>query len=135
MPQEPERRCGELLRLLLQRLNQSTAAPLTRSAAAAYAGSFLARAAFLPQPLLAEAIQVSTRSLLRQKTSKHLFPLLCQHVSYYMLTSIRNHLYFQAMAIHSCSIVQQWHDGSKLGVLELLGLKPHSSQYTITFRQ
>lgn len=55
--QDPEKWCGELLRSLLERLAESTAAPLTRSAAAAYVGSFLARAAFVPESHLLEAMQ------------------------------------------------------------------------------
>jgi RNA polymerase I specific transcription initiation factor RRN3 len=47
-----------MLQLLLARLGDARAAPLTRSAAAAYAGSFLARAAFVPPPLVLSAVQV-----------------------------------------------------------------------------
>jgi RNA polymerase I specific transcription initiation factor RRN3 len=56
--QEPERCSHEMLQLLLARLADVRAAPLTRSAAAAYAGSFLARAAFVPPPLVVSAVQV-----------------------------------------------------------------------------
>lgn len=50
-----------MLALLLARLGDARAAPLTRSAAAAYAGSFLARAAFVPPPLVVSAVHVSSR--------------------------------------------------------------------------
>lgn len=56
--QEPEQCSREMLQLLLARLGDVRAAPLTRSAAAAYAGSFLARAAFVPPPLVVSAVQV-----------------------------------------------------------------------------
>lgn len=47
-----------MLALLLSRLGDARSAPLTRSAAAAYAGSFLARAAFVPPSLVVSAVQV-----------------------------------------------------------------------------
>lgn len=56
--QEPERCSQQMLALLLARLGDARAAPLTRSAAAAYTGSFLARAAFVPPPLVVTAVQV-----------------------------------------------------------------------------
>ena len=56
--QEPEQCSREMLQLLLARLGDARAPPLTRSAAAAYAGSFLARAAFVPPPLVVSAVQV-----------------------------------------------------------------------------
>jgi RNA polymerase I-specific transcription initiation factor RRN3 len=53
----PEQCCGSLVGLLLARITDRLQPPITRSAAAAYAGSFLARAGFIPEPLVVEALQ------------------------------------------------------------------------------
>lgn len=53
----PEQCCGSLVGFLLTRISDRLQAPITRSAAAAYAGSFLARAGFIPEPLVVEALQ------------------------------------------------------------------------------
>lgn len=47
-----------MLQLLLARLGEALSAPMTRAAAAAYTGSFLARAAFVPPALVVSAVQV-----------------------------------------------------------------------------
>jgi RNA polymerase I-specific transcription initiation factor RRN3 len=53
----PEQCCSSLVGLLLARITDRLQPPITRSAAAAYAGSFLARAGFIPEPLVVEALQ------------------------------------------------------------------------------
>ena len=53
----PEQCCGSFVGFLLSRITDRLQPPITRSAAAAYAGSFLARAAFIPEPLVVEALQ------------------------------------------------------------------------------
>lgn len=53
----PEQCCASLVGLLLARITDRLQPPITRSAAAAYAGSFLARAGFIPEPLVVEALQ------------------------------------------------------------------------------
>ena len=47
-----------MLQLMLQRLADVRVAQLSRAAAAAYVGSFLARAAFVPPPLVVSTVQV-----------------------------------------------------------------------------
>lgn len=56
--QEPEACSRSLLALLLARVTNPAAAPITRSAAAAYLASFLARASFVPDAVLVDALQV-----------------------------------------------------------------------------
>ena len=56
--QGPQQCSASFLQLLLQRLTDPNVAPITRSAAAAYLASFLARASFIPEPLLLETLQV-----------------------------------------------------------------------------
>jgi len=53
----PEHCCSSFVGLLLTRITDRLQPPITRSAAAAYAGSFLARAGFIPEPLVVEALQ------------------------------------------------------------------------------
>ncbi len=53
-----------MLQVLLARLGDARSAPLTRAAAAAYVGSFLARAAFVPPALVVSAVQVPCYSIL-----------------------------------------------------------------------
>ena len=48
---------SSFLQLLLHRLTKPNVAPITRSAAAAYLASFLARASFVPEPLLLQTLQ------------------------------------------------------------------------------
>ena len=55
--QGPQQCSASLLQLLLQRLTNPNVAPITRSAAAAYLASFLARASFIPEPLLLQTLQ------------------------------------------------------------------------------
>ena len=56
--QGPQQCSASFLELLLQRLTNPNVAPITRSAAAAYLASFLARANFIPEPLLLDSLQV-----------------------------------------------------------------------------
>lgn len=56
--QDPEACSRSLLALLLARVTSPTVAPITRSAAAAYLASFLARASFVPDAVLVDALQV-----------------------------------------------------------------------------
>ena len=56
--QGPQQCSASFLQLLLQRLTNPNVAPITRSAAAAYLASFLARASFIPEPLLLQTLQV-----------------------------------------------------------------------------
>ncbi|KAL4436668.1 hypothetical protein ABPG75_003807 [Micractinium tetrahymenae] len=55
--QSPEHCCRAFLHLLISRLTDRQQPPITRSACAAYAASFLARAAFCPEPLVVESLQ------------------------------------------------------------------------------
>ena len=55
--QGPQQCSASFLQLLLQRLTNPNVAPITRSAAAAYLASFLARASFIPEPLLLQTLQ------------------------------------------------------------------------------
>lgn len=55
--QSPEHCCRALLHLLLSRLTDKRQPPVARSACAAYAASFLARAAFCPEALVVESLQ------------------------------------------------------------------------------
>jgi len=52
----PEQCCSSLVGFLLARITDRLQPPITRSAAAAYAGSFLARAGFIPEPLVVETL-------------------------------------------------------------------------------
>ena len=63
--QGPQECSASFLQLLLQRLTNPNVAPITRSAAAAYLASFLARASFIPEPLLLEMLQVRLCRALR----------------------------------------------------------------------
>ena len=60
--QGPQQCSASFLELLLQRLANPNVAPITRSAAAAYLASFLARANFIPEPLLLNSLQVCASS-------------------------------------------------------------------------
>lgn len=53
----PESCCREFLNLLLSRLMDKMQPSITRSACAAYIASFLARAAYIPEPLVIESLQ------------------------------------------------------------------------------
>lgn len=65
--QGPQQCSASLLALLLRRLTDPNVAPITRSAAAAYLASFLARAAFVPEALLLQTLQVcSPPSIVRE---------------------------------------------------------------------
>ncbi|PRW34096.1 RNA polymerase I-specific transcription initiation factor RRN3-like [Chlorella sorokiniana] len=55
--QQPEQRCRTFLHLLLARLTDRQQPPIARAACAAYAASFLARAAFCPEALVVESLQ------------------------------------------------------------------------------
>jgi hypothetical protein len=56
--QDPKHCSVSLVQLLLGQLTSPNVAPITRSAAAAYMASFLARAALVPENVLIEALQV-----------------------------------------------------------------------------
>ena len=56
--QDPKHCSLSLVQLLLGQLTSPNVAPITRSAAAAYMASFLARAALVPENVLIEALQV-----------------------------------------------------------------------------
>ena len=56
--QDPERAGKAFVDLLLARVTSASCSVATRTAAAAYLASFLARAGFLPAPLLIYALQV-----------------------------------------------------------------------------
>lgn len=64
--QGPQQCSASFLQLLLQRLTNPNVAPITRSAAAAYLASFLARASFIPEPLLLQTLQVRLLPPVRQ---------------------------------------------------------------------
>lgn len=53
----PEPCCRSLLESLMRHVDNTMVPPLTRSAAAAYIGSFLARAAYVPQHMVVDAIK------------------------------------------------------------------------------
>lgn len=55
--QAPEPRCRAFLRLLINRMVDRQQPPIARSACAAYAASFLARAAFCPEHLVVDSLQ------------------------------------------------------------------------------
>lgn len=63
--QGPQQCSASFLQLLLQRLTSPNVAPITRSAAAAYLASFLARASFIPEPLLLQTLQACSRPPIR----------------------------------------------------------------------
>ena len=52
----PEPCCTSFVSLLLHKITDRLQPPITRSAAAAYCGSFLARAGYVPEPLVIEAL-------------------------------------------------------------------------------
>lgn len=56
--QDPKHCSVSLVQLLLGQLTSPNVAPITRSAAAAYMASFLARAALVPEHILIESLQV-----------------------------------------------------------------------------
>ena len=60
--QGPQQCSASFLQLLLRRLTDPNVALITRSAAAAYLASFLARASFIPEPLLLDTLQVGSCS-------------------------------------------------------------------------
>lgn len=61
--QDPKHCSASLLQLLLRQLTSPNEPPITRSAAAAYVASFLARAAYVPEPILIDLLQVQTQLL------------------------------------------------------------------------
>ena len=87
-PQEPAACSSAFITLLLARLTSPGVAPITRAAAAAYVASFLARAAYVPDELLVQSLQVcgwATAGMLRAAVTPDEHPAaasqdLCLHV-------------------------------------------------------
>lgn len=71
--QDPKHCSVSLVQLLLGQLTSPNVAPITRSAAAAYMASFLARAALVPENVLIEALQVRPPLLLISPFGKTCF--------------------------------------------------------------
>ena len=60
-PQDPEACSQDLLSSLVARLQDVRQPPVLRATCAAYAASFLARASFIPDALVVQALQVRDR--------------------------------------------------------------------------